>query len=52
VLLKHLGGESKLLLNFTMADAAPAAASEESLANLHLDEVTGEKVSKPELKKR
>jgi lysyl-tRNA synthetase, class II len=35
-----------------MADAAPTAAPEESLANLHLDEVTGEKVSKSELKKR
>lgn len=36
-----------------MADAAAApAAPEEQLANLHLDEVTGEKVSKSELKKR
>jgi lysyl-tRNA synthetase class 2 len=35
-----------------MADAAPSAAPEEQLANLHLDEVTGEKVSKSELKKR
>lgn len=32
-----------------MADAAPI---EEQVANLHLDEVTGEKVSKSELKKR
>jgi lysyl-tRNA synthetase class 2 len=31
-----------------MADSAPT----ESLANLQLDEVTGEKVSKSELKKR
>jgi hypothetical protein len=37
-----------------MADAAPsaAAAPEEQMANLHLDEVTGERVSKSELKKR
>lgn len=35
-----------------MADSAPAQAPEEQLANLHLDEVTGEKVSKSELKKR
>ncbi|KFX96578.1 hypothetical protein V490_03274 [Pseudogymnoascus sp. VKM F-3557] len=34
-----------------MADA-PAAPVEEQVANLHLDEVTGEKVSKSELKKR
>lgn len=34
-----------------MADT-PAAAPVEALANLHLDEVTGEKVSKSELKKR
>lgn len=34
-----------------MADA-PAAPIEEQVANLHLDEVTGEKVSKSELKKR
>jgi hypothetical protein len=33
-----------------MADAA--APIEEQVANLHLDEVTGEKVSKSELKKR
>jgi lysyl-tRNA synthetase class 2 len=33
-----------------MADAA--AAPTESVANLHLDEVTGERVSKSELKKR
>jgi lysyl-tRNA synthetase class 2 len=32
-----------------MADAAPPT---EAVANLHLDEVTGEKVSKSELKKR
>jgi hypothetical protein len=42
----------------TMADSsAPAAAADaapptEAVANLHLDEVTGEKVSKSELKKR
>lgn len=36
-----------------MADApAKSASLEESVANLHLDEVTGEKVSKSELKKR
>jgi hypothetical protein len=36
-----------------MADAAePSAPPTEALANLHLDEVTGEKVSKSELKKR
>ncbi|KAL3421750.1 lysyl-trna synthetase [Phlyctema vagabunda] len=35
-----------------MADTEPAAAPAEQLANLHLDEVTGEKVSKSELKKR
>jgi lysyl-tRNA synthetase class 2 len=39
-----------------MADASEASAlagaPTESLANLHLDEVTGEKVSKSELKKR
>ena len=36
-----------------MADApAPTKSLEESVANLHLDEVTGEKVSKSELKKR
>jgi lysyl-tRNA synthetase class 2 len=35
-----------------MADSAPAAAPEEQMANLHLDEVTGERVSKSELKKR
>jgi lysyl-tRNA synthetase class 2 len=35
-----------------MADAETAAAPAEQLANLHLDEVTGEKVSKTELKKR
>lgn len=36
-----------------MADAPPAtAAPSEALANLHLDEVTGEKVTKTELKRR
>lgn len=36
-----------------MADSsAPAAPPTEQVANLHLDEVTGEKVSKSELKKR
>lgn len=36
-----------------MADSAPAPAPPtEEVANLHLDEVTGEKVSKTELKKR
>lgn len=35
-----------------MADEATSSAPTEALANLHLDEVTGEKVSKSELKKR
>jgi lysyl-tRNA synthetase class 2 len=35
-----------------MADASEVSATAESVANLHLDEVTGEKVSKSELKKR
>jgi lysyl-tRNA synthetase class 2 len=36
-----------------MADAAePSAPPTEAVANMHLDEVTGEKVSKSELKKR
>ncbi len=35
-----------------MADAAGASAPTEPMANLHLDEVTGERVSKSELKKR
>lgn len=36
-----------------MADsAAPEKTVEEQVANLHLDPVTGEKVSKSELKKR
>jgi lysyl-tRNA synthetase class 2 len=35
-----------------MADEASASAPAEGLANLHLDEVTGERVSKSELKKR
>ena len=35
-----------------MADAEASAALTESTANLHLDEVTGEKISKSELKKR
>ncbi|PBP20220.1 putative Lysyl-tRNA synthetase, cytoplasmic [Diplocarpon rosae] len=35
-----------------MADAAEASAPTEGIANLHLDEVTGERVSKSELKKR
>lgn len=35
-----------------MADEASSSAPTEAVANLHLDEVTGEKVSKSELKKR
>lgn len=35
-----------------MADESGPAAPTEPMANLHLDEVTGEKVSKSELKKR
>ncbi|RDL36970.1 putative lysine-tRNA ligase [Venustampulla echinocandica] len=35
-----------------MADDAGASAPTEPMANLHLDEVTGERVSKSELKKR
>jgi lysyl-tRNA synthetase class 2 len=36
-----------------MADAAgPSAPPTEAVANLHLDEVTGEMISKSELKKR
>jgi lysyl-tRNA synthetase class 2 len=35
-----------------MADEANVSAATEAVANLHLDEVTGEKVSKSELKKR
>ena len=35
-----------------MSDAPAAAPVEEQLQNLHLDEVTGERVSKTELKKR
>lgn len=35
-----------------MADAPSVAPPTEDVANLHLDEVTGEKVSKSELKKR
>lgn len=35
-----------------MADASGSAPPTEAVANLHLDEVTGEKVSKSELKKR
>ncbi|KAB5543020.1 hypothetical protein GE09DRAFT_1225168 [Coniochaeta sp. 2T2.1] len=35
-----------------MADSTSAAPPTEELANLHLDEVTGERVSKTELKKR
>lgn len=35
-----------------MADEATSSAPTEAVANLHLDEVTGEKVSKSELKKR
>lgn len=36
-----------------MADSsAPAAPPTEQVANLHLDEVTGERISKSELKKR
>jgi hypothetical protein len=35
-----------------MADSAGASAPTEPMANLHLDEVTGERVSKSELKKR
>jgi hypothetical protein len=39
-------------LKHTMADSAAPAAPEEQMQNLHLDEVTGERVSKSELKKR
>lgn len=35
-----------------MADASSSAPLEEGVGNLHIDEVTGEKVSKTELKKR
>jgi lysyl-tRNA synthetase class 2 len=35
-----------------MVDEAGSSAPTEGVANLHLDEVTGEKVSKSELKKR
>jgi lysyl-tRNA synthetase class 2 len=35
-----------------MADASGSTPPTEAVANLHLDEVTGEKVSKSELKKR
>jgi len=35
-----------------MADQANPSAAADSLANLHLDEVTGERISKTELKKR
>lgn len=35
-----------------MADSTAPAAPTEEVANLHLDEVTGERVSKTELKKR
>jgi lysyl-tRNA synthetase, class II len=35
-----------------MADQAGLSAPTEPLANLHLDEVTGEHISKSELKKR
>jgi lysyl-tRNA synthetase, class II len=35
-----------------MADSATNGSLEQATANLHLDEVTGEKVSKSELKKR
>lgn len=35
-----------------MADSNPVKEAESSMANLLLDEVTGEKVSKTELKKR
>ncbi|KAK2761779.1 lysyl-tRNA synthetase [Arachnomyces sp. PD_36] len=35
-----------------MADSGPANEVEAGIANLHLDEVTGEKVSKSELKRR
>ena len=35
-----------------MADETGPSAAADSLANLHLDEVTGERVSKTELKKR
>ena len=36
----------------TMADSTAPAPPTEEVANLHLDEVTGERVSKTELKKR
>ncbi len=35
-----------------MADSSSSAAPDAQMANLHLDEVTGERVSKSELKKR
>jgi lysyl-tRNA synthetase class 2 len=35
-----------------MEDSGPASQPGAALANLHLDEVTGERVSKSELKKR
>lgn len=35
-----------------MADADAVKQTQEAVANLHLDEVTGERVSKSELKKR
>lgn len=35
-----------------MADEPSSSAPAEAVANLHLDEVTGERVSKSELKKR
>ena len=35
-----------------MADADAVKQAQEAVANLHLDEVTGERVSKSELKKR
>jgi len=42
----------KTVASTTPATAGADAPPAEALANLHLDEVTGEKVSKSELKKR
>jgi len=35
-----------------MADSGPVSKADAALANLHLDEVTGERISKSELKRR
>ena len=35
-----------------MADSGPVSQADVGLANLHLDEVTGERISKSELKRR